>query len=130
MAAISPAGVNYSETLSTLRYASRAKNIVNSPMVNEDGSVRVIRELQAEVTRLRRLLEEVNQVLFKLKNTVCSLLFSYIVSMAVFSLSSSVKVEEELHQNEEKVSHHLPMENSDFMMFSSVNNTPAFPPRF
>lgn len=61
---------------------------------------------------------------------VDSLLFSYIVSMAVFSLSSSVKVEEELHQNEEKVSHHLPMENSDFMMFSSVNNTPAFPPRF
>lgn len=67
---------------------------------------------------------------------VDSLLFSYIVSMAVFSLllqvscvelSSSVKVEEELHQSEEKVSHLLPMENSDFMMFSSVNNTPAFP---
>lgn len=79
MAAISPAGVNYSETLSTLRYASRAKNIVNSPMVNEDGSVMVIRELQAEVTRLRRLLEEVNQVLFKLKNTVCMLTVFYSV---------------------------------------------------
>lgn len=79
MAAISPADVNYSETLSTLRYASRAKNIVNSPMVNEDGSVRVIRELQAEVTRLQRLLEEVNQVLFKLNNTVCMLTVFYSV---------------------------------------------------
>lgn len=63
-AAISPADVNYGETLSTLRYASRAKNIVNSPTVNEDGNVKVIRELQEEVTRLRRLLEEANQVLF------------------------------------------------------------------
>lgn len=79
MAAISPADVNYSETLSTLRYASRAKNIVNSPMVNEDGSVRVIRELQAEVTRLQRLLEEVNQVLFKLNNTMCMLTVFYSV---------------------------------------------------
>ncbi|TKS85385.1 Kinesin-like protein KIF16B [Collichthys lucidus] len=62
IATISPADVNYNETLSTLRYASRAKNIMNSPTVNEDGSVKVIRELQAEVTRLRRLLEEANQL--------------------------------------------------------------------
>lgn len=33
--AISPADVNYSETLSTLRYANRAKNIINKPTVNE-----------------------------------------------------------------------------------------------
>uniref|UniRef100_A0A3B4WEW3 Kinesin motor domain-containing protein n=1 Tax=Seriola lalandi dorsalis TaxID=1841481 RepID=A0A3B4WEW3_SERLL len=63
IATVSPADVNYGETLSTLRYASRAKNIVNSPTVNEDGSVKVVRELQAEVTRLRRLLEETSQVL-------------------------------------------------------------------
>uniref|UniRef100_A0A4W6C2Z6 Kinesin-like protein n=1 Tax=Lates calcarifer TaxID=8187 RepID=A0A4W6C2Z6_LATCA len=67
IATVSPADVNYGETLSTLRYASRAKNIVNSPTVNEDGSVKVIRELQAEVARLRRLLEEANQVLHILK---------------------------------------------------------------
>ena len=35
LVAISPADVNYSETLSTLRYANRAKNIVNKPTVNE-----------------------------------------------------------------------------------------------
>jgi len=35
--AISPADVNYSETLSTLRYANRAKNIINKPTINEVG---------------------------------------------------------------------------------------------
>ena len=34
IAAISPADCNYSETLSTLRYANRAKNIINKPTVN------------------------------------------------------------------------------------------------
>lgn len=76
MAAISPADVNYNETLSTLRYASRAKNIVNSPIVNEDGSVKVIRGLQAEVTRLRGLLAEANQVLFQFKK-ICMLTFCF-----------------------------------------------------
>jgi len=55
---ISPADVNYGETLSTLRYASRAKRIVNRPTVNEDPSVRLIRELQEEISRLRGLLEQ------------------------------------------------------------------------
>lgn len=98
MAAVSPADVNYGETLSTLRYASRAKNIVNSPTVNEDGNVKMIRELQAEVTRLRTLLEEASQVLhmFKLTEkaindtTMCvdSVLFKgYIVGLAVFFYS-------------------------------------------
>ncbi|KAJ3610331.1 hypothetical protein NHX12_022424, partial [Muraenolepis orangiensis] len=59
IATVSPADVNYGETLSTLRYASRAKNIVNTPTVNEDVSVKVIRELQAEITRLRGLLDNV-----------------------------------------------------------------------
>jgi len=36
IAACSPADYNYDETLSTLRYASRAKSIKNKPRVNED----------------------------------------------------------------------------------------------
>ena len=36
MAAISPSDYNYDETLSTLRYASRAKNIKNKPVINQD----------------------------------------------------------------------------------------------
>lgn len=86
--AISPADINYNETLSTLRYASRAKNIVNSPIVNEDGSVKVIRELQAEVTRLKGLLQEANQVIFNSNRKllcVCSFCFS-IKRMCLVSL--------------------------------------------
>ncbi|EDQ91427.1 uncharacterized protein MONBRDRAFT_15109, partial [Monosiga brevicollis MX1] len=56
VAAISPADVNYGETLSTLHYANRAKNIINKPTVNEDENVRLIRELRAEVDRLKGLL--------------------------------------------------------------------------
>lgn len=86
--AISPADINYNETLSTLRYASRAKNIVNSPIVNEDGSVKVIRELQAEVTRLKGLLQEANQVIFNSSRKllcVCSFCFT-IKRMCLVSL--------------------------------------------
>ncbi|XP_046847868.1 kinesin-like protein KIF16B [Xenia sp. Carnegie-2017] len=60
IAAISPADVNYSETLSTLRYANRAKNIVNKPTVNEDANVRLIRELRAEIETLKAMLQKQN----------------------------------------------------------------------
>uniref|UniRef100_A0A8D8RF75 Kinesin-like protein n=3 Tax=Cacopsylla melanoneura TaxID=428564 RepID=A0A8D8RF75_9HEMI len=56
IAAISPADVNYSETLSTLRYANRAKNIINKPTVNEDPNTRIIRELHDEITKLKAML--------------------------------------------------------------------------
>ncbi len=42
--------------MSTLRYANRAKNIINKPTVNEDPNVKLIRELRAEIARLRALL--------------------------------------------------------------------------
>ncbi|CAN9506865.1 unnamed protein product [Ophioblennius macclurei] len=53
VATISPAADNYEETLSTLRYADRAKNIVNHAVVNEDPNARIIRELREEVEKLR-----------------------------------------------------------------------------
>ncbi|KAK7899177.1 hypothetical protein WMY93_020030 [Mugilogobius chulae] len=53
VATISPAADNYEETLSTLRYADRAKNIVNHAIVNEDPNARIIRELREEVEKLR-----------------------------------------------------------------------------
>ncbi|VDO45464.1 unnamed protein product [Haemonchus placei] len=53
IATISPAADNYEETLSTLRYADRAKRIVNHAVVNEDPNARVIRELREEVETLR-----------------------------------------------------------------------------
>ncbi|XP_065056328.1 kinesin-like protein KIF16B [Rhopilema esculentum] len=56
IAAISPADVNYGETLSTLRYASRAMKIVNKPTINEDPNVKLIRELRAEIERLKEMI--------------------------------------------------------------------------
>ncbi|KAI8477691.1 stAR- lipid transfer, partial [Branchiostoma belcheri] len=57
IAAISPASICYSETINTLRYARRAKRIVNRPKINEDPNVRLIRELRAEIGRLKKLLQ-------------------------------------------------------------------------
>ncbi|CAH6788018.1 Stard9 [Phodopus roborovskii] len=56
VATVSPAHTSYSETMSTLRYASNAKNIVNKPQVNEDANVKLIRELREEIDRLKAML--------------------------------------------------------------------------
>lgn len=58
IATISPAADNFEETLSTLRYADRAKRIVNHAVVNEDPNAKVIRELKEEVEMLRN---QINQ---------------------------------------------------------------------
>ncbi|XP_023160522.1 kinesin-like protein unc-104 isoform X4 [Drosophila hydei] len=57
IAAISPADINYDETLSTLRYADRAKQIVCKAVVNEDANAKLIRELKEEIQKLRDLLK-------------------------------------------------------------------------
>uniref|UniRef100_A0AAQ5YN98 Kinesin-like protein n=1 Tax=Amphiprion ocellaris TaxID=80972 RepID=A0AAQ5YN98_AMPOC len=56
IAALSPADINYEETLSTLRYADRAKQIRCNAVINEDPNAKLIRELKDEVERLRNLL--------------------------------------------------------------------------
>ncbi|XP_077460610.1 kinesin-like protein KIF16B [Stigmatopora argus] len=84
IATVSPADVNYGETLSTLRYANRAKNIVNKPTVNEDANVRLIRELRAEIGRLKALLVQGNQI-------------------ALLDSPTALSMEEELLQNEARV---------------------------
>ncbi|CAN9342196.1 unnamed protein product [Alternaria alternata] len=53
IAAISPADINFEETLSTLRYADSAKRIKNHAVVNEDPNARMIRELKEELSKLR-----------------------------------------------------------------------------
>ncbi|VDD77694.1 unnamed protein product [Mesocestoides corti] len=65
VACLSPADNNYDETLSTLRYANRAKNIKNKPTINEDPKDALLRQYQEEIARLKALLEEkmpVNQI--------------------------------------------------------------------
>ena len=58
LAALSPADINYAETLSTLRYADRAKKIKNKAVVNENPMEKLIRELKAENEKLKRALSE------------------------------------------------------------------------
>uniref|UniRef100_A0A8C5W8A5 plus-end-directed kinesin ATPase n=1 Tax=Leptobrachium leishanense TaxID=445787 RepID=A0A8C5W8A5_9ANUR len=56
VAALSPADINYDETLSTLRYADRAKQIKCNAIINEDPNAKLVRELKDEVLRLKELL--------------------------------------------------------------------------
>lgn len=56
IAAVSPANYNYEETLSTLRYASRAKFIQNKPKINEDPKDALLREYMEEIKKLKMML--------------------------------------------------------------------------
>ncbi|XP_076464871.1 uncharacterized protein LOC143296707 isoform X2 [Babylonia areolata] len=56
IATVTPASTHYSDTLSTLRYAQRAKRIVNKPVINEDANVSLIRQLRQEIERLKQML--------------------------------------------------------------------------
>lgn len=56
VACLSPADNNYEETLSTLRYANRAKNIQNKPKINEDPKDALLREYQEEISKLKAML--------------------------------------------------------------------------
>lgn len=58
VATIGPANFNWEETITTLRYASRAKNIKNKPKVNEDPKDALLRQYQEEIERLRVELEQ------------------------------------------------------------------------
>jgi len=57
VACLSPADNNYDETLSTLRYANRAKNIKNKPKINEDPKDAMLREYQKQIQELKAMLE-------------------------------------------------------------------------
>ncbi len=56
-----PAEYNYDETLSTLRYANRAKNIKNKPIINEDPKDAMLREYKEEIAKLKSQLGGMNQ---------------------------------------------------------------------
>ncbi|XP_060530133.1 uncharacterized protein LOC132704272 [Cylas formicarius] len=62
IATISPSSSCYSETINTLRFGQRAKLIVYKPVAIEDPKERTIRELRAEIAKLRELLASTHQV--------------------------------------------------------------------
>lgn len=58
IANIGPSQYNYNETLTTLRYANRAKTIQNKPVKNEDPQDTKLREYQDEIARLKKLISD------------------------------------------------------------------------
>lgn len=58
---IGPADYNYDETISTLRYANRAKNIKNKARINEDPKDALLRQFQKEIEELKKKLVEGNE---------------------------------------------------------------------
>ncbi|XP_043496897.1 osmotic avoidance abnormal protein 3-like [Polistes fuscatus] len=62
IACISPSDIDAEETLSTLRYAARARCIKNKPIVNEDPKDALLRQYQLELERLRKLLESSDKI--------------------------------------------------------------------
>ncbi|XP_058472234.1 kinesin-like protein KIF3B isoform X2 [Solea solea] len=58
IATVGPSHKNFDESLATLRYASRAKNIKNKPRINEDPKDALLREFQEEIARLKAQLEK------------------------------------------------------------------------
>lgn len=58
IAALSPADYNYDETLSTLHYANRAKQIKNKPIINEDPKDALLKEYENEIKQLRAMLAQ------------------------------------------------------------------------
>merc|ERR1719150_1252118 len=50
---LGPASYNYEESVTTLRFANRAKNIKNKPRINEDPKDALLREFQQEIARLK-----------------------------------------------------------------------------
>jgi len=59
--AISPASMNFEESVSTLRYADRAKKIVNKAVVNESAQEKMIRELKSENDKLKEILKKIQE---------------------------------------------------------------------
>ena len=62
IANVGPADYNYDETVNTLRYANRAKNIKNAPKINEDPKDAMIRQYQEELNKLKQMLAEQQQL--------------------------------------------------------------------
>lgn len=58
IAALSPANYNYDETMSTLRYANRAKQIKNKPKVNEDPKDALLKQYEQEIKQLKDVLAQ------------------------------------------------------------------------
>ncbi|MEQ2199319.1 hypothetical protein XENOCAPTIV_009482 [Xenoophorus captivus] len=104
VATVSPAADNYEETLSTLRYADRAKNIVNHAVVNEDPNARIIRELREEVEKLRVQLTqaEVRHLFSNVRHNIISA-FLYHHWLLILQSMKAPELKERLEESEKLI---------------------------
>jgi hypothetical protein len=65
IACISPAEFNFDESLNTLKYASRARNIKNKPIVNRDPNSALIAQLRSQLYDLQKDLLGFRQLMLK-----------------------------------------------------------------
>ena len=86
IACVSPADDNYDETLSTLRYANRAKNIKNRPVINQDPKDAMLREYQKEIERLSQLIDQQSSSSSVVKSAISGLLPVILQSIIYYSI--------------------------------------------
>lgn len=76
IACVSPADYNLDETMSTLRYADRARKIKNKPIVNQDPK-------SAEINRLNKLVQQLRlELVGQGKLLIC---FFFVFALAVLA---------------------------------------------
>ena len=107
IAAISPADINYDETLSTLNYANRTKNIVCRAVVNEDANAKIIRGLKEEIERLRAILES------KGINFEGSKPSPGLATSAIFSIPKEKTSIDKIDENDAILNHNTSLSNND-----------------
>ncbi|KAF2172520.1 hypothetical protein M409DRAFT_17753 [Zasmidium cellare ATCC 36951] len=103
IAAISPADINFEETLSTLRYADSAKRIKNHAVVNEDPNARMIRELKEELAQLRSKLSSggtVAEEQYSADTPLEKQIVSFTQSDGTVRKVSKLEIQEQLSQSE------------------------------
>lgn len=66
IACVSPSDRDFMETLNTLKYANRARNIKNKVVINQDKTSQQISALRAEIARLQMELMEYKAVRMKI----------------------------------------------------------------
>merc|ERR1712224_1040095 len=96
-----PADDNFDETVGTLRYANRAKNIKNKPKINEDPKDAMLREFQDEILKLKAQLEAQNKAAAK---------GATVLSGGMMDAESSEEESEESEETEEEVVEAEPIE--------------------
>ncbi|KAK9461443.1 uncharacterized protein V1516DRAFT_675972 [Lipomyces oligophaga] len=104
IATISPADINFDETLSTLRYADSAKRIKNHAIVNEDPNAKLIRELQSELNTLRNQLKGSDRVSTVELNSDTSQLISITTPDGIQRMVTRTEIAEQLNASEKLLS--------------------------